>query len=57
MPYKRGLGREHRSITVRIPYDVYSWLSAKAEESGDSVAAVVRRLLREAMRREVGGGA
>ena len=49
MPYKRGLGREHRVITVRIPEEVYSWLLAKAEDSGESIATVVRRILREAM--------
>ena len=51
MPYKRGLGREHRVVTVRVPENVYSWLLRQAESSGDSIAAVVRRLIREAMQR------
>lgn len=51
MPFKRGLGRSPRVIVVRVSEDAYEWLLKQAEESGDSISSVVRRIIREAMRR------
>lgn len=51
MPFKRGLGKAPRVIVVRVSEDDYEWLLKKAEENGDSISSVVRRIIRDAMRR------
>ena len=50
MPYKRGLGRSPKVVVVRVSEEVYMWLLKRAEESGDSISSVVRRIIREAMK-------
>jgi len=52
MPYKRGLGRSPRVLTIRVSEDIYLWLAEKAEESGDSVASVVRKIIKENMKQD-----
>ncbi|MEM1943793.1 MAG: hypothetical protein QXY50_00910 [Candidatus Caldarchaeum sp.] len=45
-------GRRLHRLQVRVTDEMREWLEAKAGESRASMAFVVRRLVREAMRRE-----
>lgn len=47
-----GRGRRLYRLQVRVTDEMREWLEEKARESRASMAFVVRRLVREAMRRE-----
>lgn len=52
MPPKRSLGTDVKRLQVRLPRELYAYLVEKAAANGVSVAVFLRRIIREAMRRE-----
>lgn len=45
-------GRKLRRIQIRITAEMYSWLAEKALANNSSIAYVVRKMIRDVMRRE-----